>query len=117
MREELKEELYQLYPEILGTVSIEIGNGWYELLKDLCEKLSRTSNPPKAFRIKEKFGGLRFYADGCTSQHHDIIEACQELSYETCEKCGSMEDISIEDVNGYLTTICKYCYYSWENGN
>ncbi len=42
-----------------------------------------------AVQVKEKFGGLRFYVDGGTSEIHNYISFAESISYRTCEECGS----------------------------
>jgi len=39
-------------------------------------------------QIKEKFGTLRFYMDGCNDDIDVLIRAAEAESAETCEKCG-----------------------------
>ena len=44
---------------------------------------------PSITQVKEKFGGLRFYADGGTEEHHNFIRFAEAMSYRTCEQCGA----------------------------
>ena len=44
---------------------------------------------PVASQVKEKFGGLRFYVDRATEKHYDYINFAENMSYRTCEVCGS----------------------------
>ena len=44
---------------------------------------------PVAVQVKEKFGGLRFYVDRATEKHYDYINFAENMSYRTCEVCGS----------------------------
>ncbi len=45
----------------------ECGDGWYDLIYDLCEKINLLIGDKNikvtAVQVKEKFGGLRFYYD------------------------------------------------------
>lgn len=74
----------------------ECGDGWAEILVELCEKIqARLKDLPKevaedlvALQVKEKYGTLRFYL----SSHDDVIESfikeAEEKSAHTCETCG-----------------------------
>lgn len=44
---------------------------------------------PVAAQVKEKFGGLRFYADGGTPAHQATINFAEAMSERTCEVCGA----------------------------
>lgn len=64
---------------------------------------------PRFTQIKEKYGGLRLY--GASS----LEEPLEKLSYNTCEKCGSTQNIGT--TQGWIKTLCKECgksYNSWK---
>ena len=67
MKPELKTTLYQRYPLIFTErPDIACGDGWFDLLDVLCERLQdwtdRNEAPQVAtHQVKEKFGELRFY--------------------------------------------------------
>ena len=61
---------------------------------------------PVASQVKEKFGGLRFYVDRATKEHHEVIDFAERMSYHICEECGSMKDVQTWEM-GWLTTLCK----------
>jgi hypothetical protein len=42
-----------------------------------------------AIQVKEKFGGLRFYYSGGDDTIRGIVYMAEEMSYVTCEECGS----------------------------
>ena len=44
---------------------------------------------PVASQVKEKFGGLRFYVNHATEEHYNYINFAENMSYRTCEVCGS----------------------------
>ena len=59
---------------------------------------------PIARQVKEKYGGLRFYADNMSENHYMLINFAQSLSLTTCEICGKMG----KQINaGWITTRCK----------
>ena len=88
----------------------ECGDGWFELVWKLSDQLTRLAKyegyPVKAFQVKEKFGGLRFYTDGAT----DIMDACigqaESRSECTCEYCGCW---TTNKTKGWITTVCTVC--------
>lgn len=71
--------------------SLDIGDGWIDLVSDLVDKLLDTGIEFSVLQIKEKFGGLRFYISSLKDPHSklsDIISTYEKQSYETCEVCG-----------------------------
>lgn len=86
----------------------ECGEGWYQLIHDLCTTIVVHCNTtgdqlPVASQVKEKFGGLRFYADGCSKGVDDIISKFEDYSYKVCEVCG---DPGSQRGGGWIRTMC-----------
>jgi hypothetical protein len=66
----------------------------------------------QAEQVKQKWGGLRFYTT-CSDDHTDgIIDLAEALSYDTCEDCGSMDNV--KSTTGWITPLCGKCYKKWE---
>ena len=134
MEKQLQDKLFKKYPKIFGQKDlpinqtcmcwgIECGNGWYKLLDILCSQLqfnTDKNNYPQieAVQVKEKYGGLRFYYnsipqenDKWIERHNGTIEGmvsfAEFLSEETCELCGSMDEVS--QTKGWIKTLCKNC--------
>lgn len=87
----------------------ECGDGWFSLLWRLCEDIEKL-NPPEDFQVdqvKEKFGGLRFYIAFGNEEIFSLISKAEEDSYNTCEICGSTENVTSE--GSWITTFCKKC--------
>ena len=61
----------------------------------------------EAVRIKEKFGGLRFYYSGGDSIIEGAIDFAEFLSYRICEKCGSTNNVT--QTKGWITSLCENC--------
>jgi len=109
------DELLRKYPKVFSN-SPEIyrygfshGDGWYDLIDDLCRELSKL-DLPKDFRvqqIKEKFGGLRFYVAPETDEVRELISRFERLSYEVCEACGEPGE---ERKTKWIRTLCDYHY-------
>lgn len=97
MIKELQEDLFDRYPKIFiqRTWSssksamcwgIQCPDAWFGLLDELCGQLQRytDSGGPQveAIQIKEKFGSLRFYADGVDPYSSGLIRQAEDRSYD-----------------------------------
>jgi hypothetical protein len=116
MKQELDELLCQRYPKIfvnrhgdpketLMCWGFECGDGWYNIINQLCsniqhhvdwaqeqkEKYGRGEGCSQvvAVQIKEKFGTLRFYTNGGNDQIYGMIRMAESMSAVTCEECGA----------------------------
>ena len=98
------------------------GDGWFDLTWDLSSKLepliqkfideNQDTEPyPKAFQVKEKFGGLRFYMTCGSDEIYDLIREAEALSYKTCEVCGKPGE---ERPSGWIRTHCDDCHENWD---
>jgi hypothetical protein len=102
MNEQNTKRIVDACPSLFETVNgelnfyFECGDGWADLLVELCQKIqSRLNILDKDFakdivalQVKEKYGTLRFYL----SYYDELIELCVEdaekKSAHTCEQCG-----------------------------
>ena len=145
MNEELTKKLYEKYPTIfsdkdkpdtesLMCYGLDHGDGWYDIIDKLCEKLRlierATGIKTIAEQVKEKFAGLCFYiryevADNTTIQEYDIeiwksmirdiISETESRSYSTCEDCGEYGKTYYRKTDGGIvrnawhSTLCKKC--------
>lgn len=78
-----------------------VGPGWkvlVDILVNLCKK-----EKVSIHQVKEKFGGLRFYADSTSDKVNSAIEAAEVLSYYICEECGKPGSLSNF---GWIKTLC-----------
>jgi len=126
MREDLETMLVERFPVLfqeygkdprqsLMAFGVECGDGWYDILYKLFEKLEKCEGLYLA-QVKEKFGGLRVYvgftqdANECISDSETAYEAIDEAeiaSTSTCERCGKPGTINNE--NFWLSTRCPEC--------
>jgi len=60
----------------------------------------------EAVQVKEKYGGLRFYVMGGNEAVDALISFAEDMSYRTCESCGSPASPS---EGGWITTKCNKC--------
>lgn len=96
-----------LHP-LLEDVQLECRNGWYNIVRVLCEQLQDQADrfgapEPKVLEVKEKYGTLHFYANQCSQTQYALIELAEELSAHTCEVCGKAATLRRF---GWLQTLC-----------
>lgn len=118
MKKELGDKLLRAFPDIFPRgMCFDCGDGWYQLLNDLCgriqhnidqcHKLGDPEYPQLvAAQIKEKFGGLRFYVDNATIYAQALIEDAEKLSFKTCMNCGKPGELVHA---AWLHVSCKEC--------
>ena len=93
------------------------GDGWFQLIWDLSEKLEKmilemkTQHPemkysPRAVQVKEKYGTLRFYMSSETDEMSKAISVAEDISEKTCESCGK-EGILFSE--GWCKVRCVDC--------
>lgn len=102
-------EDYTLKPENpYDLFGAECGKGWYPIIQPIIDYVD---NVPKMeiIQIKEKFGELRVYLNFEDETVSKLIDEAVKEASETCELCGSKEDIGIT-ITGWATTMCKKCF-------
>lgn len=137
MTEQLFEELAKRHPDLFqksGTDYFSCGEGWFDILDILCEKLNHDAYQSRASiqhylnlgdhdraaeseldladaldklpvirQVKEKFGSLRFYADGLSDEHENYVRFAEAMSGRTCEECG---DRGKSRNDGWIAVLC-----------
>ncbi len=124
MKKDLESKLFEKYPKIfkkdesidrnLMSFGFECGDGWYWLIDQLCSCLQHHVDyndypQVEVAQVKEKFGGLRFYASGADDYLRGHIAFAESLSMSICETCGSIDDVSQTDDGGWIRTRCQKC--------
>ncbi|MGV8920833.1 MAG: hypothetical protein ACOH2R_24155 [Pseudomonas sp.] len=121
MNKELDERLSAKYPKIFPPLDgargkqqlpwgFECGDGWFDLLDDLCAKIQHhvvatQGRQVVARQVKEKYGELRFYYDGADSVVDLLIEGAEARSELICEQCGAVGALTKSE-HGWLRTRC-----------
>lgn len=131
MKKELQNKLFEKYPKIFRqkdmdktrtamSWGISCGDGWYELINNLCENIQNrllnvNRNKPKeehltceAVQVKEKFGGLRFYTQGGDDYIEGAISLAESMSYDICNQCGN-KAAEQKNNRGWIYTLCNEC--------
>jgi hypothetical protein len=129
MKQELEDKIIHSYADIfyeegrgpnrkstlIGN-QISCGDGWFNIIMEICEEIYAMR--PKVQQIKEKFGGLRFYASfpkDYSEQGWAVIRKAEEKASKTCETCGEPGELRIR--NGWRYLGCQKCHdqYCEEN--
>ena len=122
------EYLLKKYPKIFAQYKLpmtktsmcwgfECGDGWFALIDVLCDLIQQHCNELQkkgrdfqieAVQVKEKYGGLRFYTNYIDNFVNNVIIFAEEMSYRTCEVCGTTKDAKVNE-GGWLSTRCPKC--------
>jgi hypothetical protein len=124
MSPELTAKLIEQYPEQFKNLKyLECNDGWYEILSRLfyivnnrLDYKKRVDEPLGYFgwsQIKEKFGGLRAYANGADEYIRGAIEMAESMSYITCEVTGEKGKVRYkkfdedgQPIPAWVKTLC-----------
>lgn len=85
---------------------LSFDDGWYEIFDQMCAEIMATNEHCVFTQTKEKFGGLRVYAN-CSDNVQKIIDKYEDLSYKTCEICGKSAKVCNRGC--WLKTLCEEC--------
>lgn len=80
-----------------------IGKGWRSLVEALIIDLFNLGWNGHLTQVKEKFGGLIFYAEDCTEAMYDLIQKAEDKSKTVCEACGKPGKLR---EGSWLKTLC-----------
>lgn len=91
--------------ELINDMEIAKKNTY--ILPDENDKDNVFDSKFKLVQIKEKFGSLRFYADGMTDAMSTVASVYETISYHACIKCGNIQNIARTDE--WIQPICRQC--------
>ena len=101
--EALKEKIVTEYPK-----SIDIDEGWYQLVIDCDKELIAIDPHYRIFQIKEKFGGLRYYfhpSQSDTSKAmNEVVSKYEAIAARTCEATGE-PGVLMKSIGGWRKTL------------
>lgn len=100
-------------PFIFG---MECGDGWYQLIYDLSEKLENLierlpkeeANQAYVINIKEKHAVLHFDMMYATVEMYSLIRQTEAMSWKVCESCGQPGSVR-SDLN-WSQALCDSHY-------
>lgn len=131
MNPEKEEKLVEKYPKIFKDVhdrkgpreslmcfGMECGDGWYEVLDELCSDISKVTDTVRATQVKEKYGRLEFYYRGEAGEAGNmtgkewrmvswLVDRANVKSVYTCEECG--EPGYLRCSGHWFYTACDEC--------
>lgn len=120
MSPELEAKLVKAYPALFRQIDlpmsqtcmcwgVAVGDGWFDVVRQLCQKLTELNQGLQFTQIKEKFGTLRVYLESYSTEAEDIIAWAERMSEVTCEECGNPGRLN---KRGWLSARCADCRHS-----
>lgn len=86
-----------------------IGEGWFDIVRELDRQIAVLAPDYKLNQIKEKFGGLCYYIKNVPDDHHvavnSLIMLAERQALSTCDVCG--EKGSLRIIKGWYSTRCE----------
>lgn len=124
MKQELQNKLFAKYPSLFRERflspsetcmcwGISVGNGWYDIIDDMCRKIifsQKVRQDIRFTKIKEKFAYLRVYCNEIDEEVEKIIEYAEYESGKTCEFCGTKILVKQRYLGYYKYTMCLKCF-------
>lgn len=129
MSPDKQNKLYADYPELFRQKDFEsnrtlmgqgiaVGDGWYQIVADLCEDIQKhtdaamASDPdfrrPEFFQIKNSYGELRIQLMDHTPIIEAFVEKAKKAARVTCESCG--EPGEERAFRGWHKVTCLKCH-------
>lgn len=93
-------------PATMADLKAEVASGWGPIVEKCANDLLALGWDGTITQVKEKFGGLRFYAENVPEGGYDIIDAAEAASVKACELCGKPGAINTD---GWMLTLCSEC--------
>jgi hypothetical protein len=111
--------IIQIFHCIPTSIEWQLPTGWdkafgNQYLKDLKKQLKKDKmlHTWRITDIKEKYGSLRLYCNYGSKELYDLIDKYEDLSYNTCIKCGKP---ATYDSIGWINPYCEDCVKSSKN--
>ena len=101
--EEIKKKIVPEYWK-----SIDVDEGWYQIIVDCDKELTAIDPNYQIFQVKQKFGGLRYYVKPSQSDTlvamNKVVSKYEEIAARTCEATG-MPGVLMKSVGGWQKTL------------
>jgi len=109
----MRDNIRNYYNRALASNDYNMGKGWNLLVGKLCKDIIALDDSVRVLQVKQKFGSLRFYyragkKSECRAEITNLVCLAEITSNETCEECGSCDDVS-KDTGLYVQSLCKKC--------
>ena len=89
----------------------ECGEGWREILEDLCVELQalaeQAGRPIRVQSVREKMGRLQVSVSSRRPEVLRTVRRAEEVASRTCEGCGNPS--RIRTLSDWTTTACNSC--------
>lgn len=79
------------------------------LPKPLSNFILRFRRKNKITKIKSSFGMLKVQGENLSIAVQNHIKLAKVQCSNTCELCGTTEDVSLNTIKGWVYTCCKEC--------
>jgi len=102
--EELKKKILPGYWQ-----SVDVDEGWYQLVLDCDKELTQIDPGYQIVQIKQKFGGLRYYFEsspllGTRKAMDDVVAKYEAVAAVTCEATGN-PGVLMKSAGGWVKTL------------
>ena len=88
--------------------SIDVDEGWYQIVVDCDKELTAIDPHYQIFQIKEKFGGLRYYFQPSQSDTLkamiEVVSKYEAIAARTCEATGG-PGVLMKSIGGWRKTL------------
>ena len=91
-----------------GFCGFDPPDGWLDLVMEIDARLAAGNPDYRIAQVKEKFGGLRFYTCGLTSDERLYVQEMETRSFGICQNCGTHANVGSVDA-GWVATLCDVC--------
>ena len=112
-RRELLKKIEKLKNKIVPEYrkSIEVDEGWYQLVIDCDKELTGADPRYQIYQVKEKFGGLRYYTKPSNLEDKDILKRIaaiiakyEDIASRTCSATGG-PGVLMKSIGGWRKTL------------
>jgi hypothetical protein len=120
-----QEQLFQSFPELfddgpdapITQWGIEVKDGWYDIVVQLCKdleilRITRKSDTPKIRQLKSKFGQLTIYLSDSDEVVEKIVANAVDHASHTCEDCGAPGELYRNRNRWYFIACTKHAGYA-----